>query len=148
MEDESHKNWVCLQGEELLQKPDESLKKFTLAHPFKTQKGWGGEAGLTSREYSALIPALYCWELACVLISRGVEMGSWLDKVPHQTTHSGPEAAPPFLGKGRKARAESCRWHSWAKDLGASAMKQPWERHWGRTSLDWMKGGGNSGFGL
>lgn len=61
-------------------------------------------------------------------MSRGVEMGSWLHKVPHQTTHSRFEAALPFLRKGGKARAESCRWHSWAKDLGASDMKKPWER--------------------
>lgn len=39
VEDESHKDGVCLQEEELLQKPDESLKKFTPAHPFKEQKG-------------------------------------------------------------------------------------------------------------
>lgn len=31
--------------------------------------------------------------------SPGVEMGSWLDKVPRQTTHSRPEVAPPFMGK-------------------------------------------------
>lgn len=48
--------------------------------------------------------------------------------------------SPPFLGRGRNARADSCRRHSWAKDLGASDTKKPWERHRGHTSLGRTKG--------
>lgn len=47
---------------------------------------------------------------------------------------------PSLLGEGKKCKRDSCRWHSWAKDLGASDTKKPWERHWGRTSLGRTRG--------
>lgn len=34
----------------------------------------------------------------------------------------------PLWGRGCNARVASCRWHSWAKDLGAVDTKQPWAR--------------------
>ena len=62
MEGESHKDWICLQEEELLQKPDESLKKFTPNISLQETEGlrrrsWAYQSG----KYSALITALYRW---------------------------------------------------------------------------------------
>jgi len=59
---ESHKDWVSLQEEELLQKPDESLKKFTPSIALQAAEGlrWRSWAH-RSCKYSALIAARYRW---------------------------------------------------------------------------------------
>lgn len=62
MEGESHKDWVSLQEEELLQKPDESLKKFTPSISLQEAEGLRGRSwAYQSQKYSASIAALYCW---------------------------------------------------------------------------------------
>lgn len=35
--------------------------------------------------------------------------------------------APSLLGEGKKYKSRLLQWHSWAKDLGASDRKKPWE---------------------
>lgn len=61
-EGESHKDWVCLQEEELLKKPDESLKRFTPSISLQEAEGLGWRSWAYQRcKYSALITALYRW---------------------------------------------------------------------------------------
>lgn len=59
---ESHKDWVSLQEEELLQKPDESLNKFTPRIALQEAEGLRRRRWAHRRcKYSALSAAPYHW---------------------------------------------------------------------------------------
>lgn len=61
-EGESHTDWICLQEEELLQKPEESLEKSAPSVPLQAAEGLRrGSWAYQSCKYSALITALYRW---------------------------------------------------------------------------------------
>lgn len=66
-------------------------------------------------------------QLACVL-SYGSQ-GRWLFTAGIQpgNTQKGLKVAPSLLGEGKKYKSRLLQWHSWAKDLGASDRKKPWE---------------------
>lgn len=93
MEGESHQDWICLQEEELLQKPVENLKQLTPSISLQEAEGlrrrnWAYQ----SCKYSALITALYRWLVQlvaglCPKLWGSQKVGGWLDKVPCQATH-------------------------------------------------------------
>ena len=88
MEGKSHQDWICLQEDELLQKPVENLKQLTPSVSLQEAEGLRRRSrAYQSCKYSALITALYHWYLACVLSYGGVKVGGWLAKVSRQATH-------------------------------------------------------------
>lgn len=48
-------------------------------------------------------------------------------RCPTRQHPEGPESGSLPSGEGKKYKSRLLQWHSWAKDLGASDRKKPWE---------------------